>query len=172
MQTRCVHRLGATVYGNNDIYSHIKTFKSNLKPEYVLALLSQFHLLNHLDSEKIYFVKCDVQSCFDTITQDKLLEVIKNVLQDVSDWFPSFKVLIPSTEGICYAAICQCGACSGQDPQSPQTSRLLTLYEHDSLNARCLTSFRVRRKLCSLRRASREASPQFHHDRSDRFSAC
>lgn len=34
-------------------------------------------------SPKLYFVKLDVQACFDTIDQARLLEIIRNLLSEV-----------------------------------------------------------------------------------------
>lgn len=34
-------------------------------------------------SPKLYFVKVDVQACFDTIEQDKLLEILKDIISRV-----------------------------------------------------------------------------------------
>ena len=36
---------------------------------------------NH--SPKLYFVKVDAQACYDTIKQDKLLEIVQSILESV-----------------------------------------------------------------------------------------
>lgn len=38
-----------------------------------------------LSRPKLYFVKVDVQACFDTIEQSKLLEIIKDTISEVSN---------------------------------------------------------------------------------------
>ncbi|KAI0955894.1 hypothetical protein AcV7_006436 [Taiwanofungus camphoratus] len=63
--------LGASVFGSNEIYSRLKAFKS--------------HLLQSGQSgrmPKLYFVKVDVQACFDTIEQTKLLEILRELISE------------------------------------------------------------------------------------------
>lgn len=40
--------------------------------------------MSHLCSPQLYFVKLDVQACFDTIEQTKLLEILLQLLSEVS----------------------------------------------------------------------------------------
>ncbi|MBW0481940.1 hypothetical protein O181_021655 [Austropuccinia psidii MF-1] len=56
--------MGASVLGLNHIYTRFKEFRSRLG----------------LSIPKMYFVKVDIRACFDTIRQEKLLQVI-------NDWF-------------------------------------------------------------------------------------
>ncbi|KAJ1301223.1 hypothetical protein OPQ81_003632 [Rhizoctonia solani] len=59
--------LGASVFGENDIYRKLANFKSSLRsPDGTIP--------------KLYFVKLDVRACFDTIEQGKLLEILRNTL--------------------------------------------------------------------------------------------
>lgn len=41
-------------------------------------------LYNANGSPKLYFVKVDVRTCFDSIEQEKLLEILQRVLSEVS----------------------------------------------------------------------------------------
>jgi telomerase reverse transcriptase len=43
---------------------------------------------------KLYFVKVDVQACFDTIEQSKLLQILRDVLSEV--WYASAVFGLPS----------------------------------------------------------------------------
>ncbi|KAG8688183.1 hypothetical protein FRC11_005914 [Ceratobasidium sp. 423] len=59
--------LGASVFGVNDIYRKLTTFKATLRrPDGTMP--------------KLYFVKLDVRACFDTIDQGKLLEILRGTL--------------------------------------------------------------------------------------------
>ncbi|KAL8280819.1 hypothetical protein RQP46_006823 [Phenoliferia psychrophenolica] len=63
--------LGAAVQGETQIHQRIKAFKESLQvPGQKLP--------------KLYFVKVDVKACFDTIKQDKVLEIIESVLKQKS----------------------------------------------------------------------------------------
>ncbi|RDB25955.1 Telomerase reverse transcriptase [Hypsizygus marmoreus] len=63
-------RLGASVFSPDDIYQKLTKFKSRLprNPDGKLP---------HL-----YFVKVDVQACFDTIEQTKLLEILRELISE------------------------------------------------------------------------------------------
>ncbi|KAG5440265.1 hypothetical protein PCANB_001835 [Pneumocystis canis] len=61
--------LGSSLFSINDIYRNIKMFK-----KYITG--------NHLQKKKLYFVKVDVKNCFDTIDQDKVLELVNRTLQE------------------------------------------------------------------------------------------
>ncbi|KAJ2926818.1 hypothetical protein H1R20_g10287, partial [Candolleomyces eurysporus] len=62
------HLLGASVFGPDQVYAGLKTFKESL-------------LRNHEGKlPKLYFVKVDVQACFDTIEQTKLLDILQHLL--------------------------------------------------------------------------------------------
>ncbi|PFH53166.1 hypothetical protein AMATHDRAFT_39050 [Amanita thiersii Skay4041] len=64
------HLLGASIFRPDDVYSKLKAFKAGLPRD------SGGHL------PKLYFVKLDVQACFDTITQVELLKIIERILSD------------------------------------------------------------------------------------------
>lgn len=38
---------------------------------------------DQIASPKLYFVKVDVRACFDTIEQEKLLEILTHIISDV-----------------------------------------------------------------------------------------
>lgn len=59
-------RIGSALFSVGDIYPKLKAFRLHLQS------------LN-VHSEKFYFVKGDVQSCFDTIPQRTLIELIENI---------------------------------------------------------------------------------------------
>ncbi|KAG5520077.1 hypothetical protein PMAC_001153 [Pneumocystis sp. 'macacae'] len=62
--------LGSSLFSINDIYRSIKMFK-----KYIIN--------NHLQKKRLYFAKVDIKNCFDTIDQDKVLElVVKNLKED------------------------------------------------------------------------------------------
>ncbi|GAA5806718.1 hypothetical protein MFLAVUS_000066 [Mucor flavus] len=56
--------IGNSVLGKNIFYDRLKEYKSKL-----------------VDNEKLYFVKADIQNCFDTIDQKILLEILKDTLK-------------------------------------------------------------------------------------------
>ncbi|KZP22725.1 hypothetical protein FIBSPDRAFT_910389 [Athelia psychrophila] len=62
--------LGASVFGTNEFYAKLKAFKNGL-------------LTNHSGNlPKLYFVKLDVQACFDTIEQGKLLRILRDLIAE------------------------------------------------------------------------------------------
>ncbi|KAF7974772.1 hypothetical protein HWV62_11243 [Athelia sp. TMB] len=62
--------LGASVFGTNDFYTKLKAFKIRLQA-------------NHSGNlPNLYFVKLDVQACFDTIEQSKLLHILKDLITE------------------------------------------------------------------------------------------
>jgi len=60
-------KLGSSIFSANEIYPRLQTFRSHLKDQGVLG-------------KPLYFAKADVRSCFDTIPQGALLQVIKKLL--------------------------------------------------------------------------------------------
>lgn len=60
-------RLGASLFSVNDIFTRLKEFKSQLQDE-------------NLFGRPLYFAKVDVKSCFDTIPQDKAMQLIESLL--------------------------------------------------------------------------------------------
>ena len=84
--------LGASAFGSNEVYMKLKAFKSRLlehSPEGKLCVCVHSNIRQPLRRfgrrPKLYFVKVDVQACFDTIEQSKLLEIIKDAISEVSD---------------------------------------------------------------------------------------
>ncbi|CAK5268459.1 unnamed protein product [Mycena citricolor] len=64
------HLVGASVFNVDHVYVRLKTFKQGLLQGNAGRL------------PKLYFVKVDVQACFDTIPQRKLLEILRNILSE------------------------------------------------------------------------------------------
>ncbi|KAF7292779.1 Telomerase reverse transcriptase [Mycena indigotica] len=56
--------VGASIFNINEVYSKLKEFKKRLPKRL----------------PKLYFVKVDVQACFDTIPQTKLIEILRALL--------------------------------------------------------------------------------------------
>ncbi|CAG8798653.1 15348_t:CDS:2, partial [Racocetra fulgida] len=56
--------LGGSVFHLNDIYERLKDFKQKL------------------DGNELYFAKVDVQCCFESMDQEKVLEIVKDVLKE------------------------------------------------------------------------------------------
>ena len=46
------------------------------------VLISEVLLISVVYRPKLYFVKLDIQACFDTINQDRLLQILESILQD------------------------------------------------------------------------------------------
>ncbi|TFY78051.1 hypothetical protein EWM64_g5960 [Hericium alpestre] len=65
--------VGSAVFGLNEIHRRLKSFKAHL-----LSTHSPAHL------PKLYFVKVDVQACFDTIEQKRLLQILKDAITEDS----------------------------------------------------------------------------------------
>ncbi|KAG6899963.1 hypothetical protein C0993_004864 [Termitomyces sp. T159_Od127] len=63
-------RLGASVFSPDDIYVKLKEYKLRL-PKNPDGTLQQ-----------LYFVKLDVQACFDTIEQTKLLDILRELISE------------------------------------------------------------------------------------------
>jgi telomerase reverse transcriptase len=59
----------SAAFGRNDIYSKLSSFKRNLS----LA-----------KGERLYFCKVDIKSCFDSINQELLMEILESFLTEVS----------------------------------------------------------------------------------------
>ncbi|CEL53334.1 Telomerase reverse transcriptase OS=Bos taurus GN=TERT PE=3 SV=2 [Rhizoctonia solani AG-1 IB] len=76
--------LGASVFGVNDIYRKLATFKAAARlPDGTMP--------------KLYFVKLDVRACFDTIDQDKLLQILRHTLTQKAYMVRKFSQLQFST---------------------------------------------------------------------------
>ncbi|THG96236.1 hypothetical protein EW026_g5564 [Hermanssonia centrifuga] len=64
-------KLGASVFGPNEVYMKLKAYKTRLLSSSLSGKLP-----------KLYFVKLDVQACFDTIEQTKLLQILRTILSE------------------------------------------------------------------------------------------
>ncbi|KAI9683334.1 MAG: hypothetical protein M1829_005404 [Trizodia sp. TS-e1964] len=62
-------RTGSSLFSVTDIYTKLKGYKQSLRK-------------NGYADVPLHFVKVDVQSCFDTIPQDKMLELIESLVQE------------------------------------------------------------------------------------------
>ncbi|KAJ3038345.1 hypothetical protein HDV00_000766 [Rhizophlyctis rosea] len=80
--TRDPSLLGASVLGLNDIYARLKGLKSQLE--------------GARGSRKLYFCKVDITSSFDTINQELLLQVVRDVVQDDEYIIQKYSMLYPS----------------------------------------------------------------------------
>ncbi|KAF8344290.1 uncharacterized protein EI90DRAFT_65667 [Cantharellus anzutake] len=60
---------GAAVFGHSELYTKLKGFRAKLKQSYA-------------SMPRLYFVKVDVQACFDSIDQDKLLSILDLILSN------------------------------------------------------------------------------------------
>ncbi|GAC99531.1 hypothetical protein PHSY_007133 [Pseudozyma hubeiensis SY62] len=61
-----IDMLSSSVFGPNEIYTRLKTFKQRLTQDQ--------------PGKKLYFIKVDVRCAFDSIDQGKLLEIIEKIL--------------------------------------------------------------------------------------------
>ena len=57
-------RLGSSIFSSNEIHPKLKEFKKSV------------------DGQKLYFVKLDIRSCFDSIPQDGLVKLAETLLQE------------------------------------------------------------------------------------------
>lgn len=64
------HLLGASVLGPDEIHKRLKAFKASLPRD------------NKGNLPTLYFVKVDVQTCFDTIDQTKLLQILRELISE------------------------------------------------------------------------------------------
>ncbi|THV07327.1 hypothetical protein K435DRAFT_605904, partial [Dendrothele bispora CBS 962.96] len=69
-KTNQSHLLGASVFGPSDVYTKLKNLKTNLRRSSGGTL------------PKLYFVKVDVRACFDTIEQNKLLDILSRLISE------------------------------------------------------------------------------------------
>ncbi|VDB94295.1 unnamed protein product [Peniophora sp. CBMAI 1063] len=65
--------LGSSVLGQNGIYGLLKDYKLRLQARYGV---------HEATWPKLYFVKVDVQACFDTIEQTKLLRLLRDIISE------------------------------------------------------------------------------------------
>lgn len=64
--------LGSSVFGSQDIYERIQSYKATLVKRWPHAL------------PRLFFVKVDVACAFDSIDQEKLLAIVRDILRHVS----------------------------------------------------------------------------------------
>ncbi|KAG6842358.1 hypothetical protein C0991_010648 [Blastosporella zonata] len=80
------NRLGASVFSPDDVYLKLKHFKSRLpsKGDGTLWVIPKVwnKTILMLSRPHLYFVKVDVQTCFDTIEQSKLLSILRELISE------------------------------------------------------------------------------------------
>jgi len=87
LQDRKRHLLGSSLFGTNEIFTPIQDLKNEL---HKLHGDLYVHIgLRSLSSAKplrphLYFVKMDITAAFDTIKQDKMLQIVSDILDKVS----------------------------------------------------------------------------------------
>ncbi|PGG99055.1 telomerase reverse transcriptase [Blastomyces parvus] len=69
-KTQRLGMLGATMFSVDDIYARLKAFKESKVPP------------NSATTKPFYFVKLDIQSCFDSIPQQRLIQLTKRLLAE------------------------------------------------------------------------------------------
>ncbi|KAN0060374.1 hypothetical protein ACQY0O_007703 [Thecaphora frezii] len=83
--------LGASVFGPNEIYSQLKQFRQELD-----RMPGQ--RLGKGAKRRLYFVKVDVQCAFDSIDQDRLVEIIQEILNEKDGYLiHRFAKVMPSS---------------------------------------------------------------------------
>ncbi|OJD24892.1 hypothetical protein ACJ73_03741 [Blastomyces percursus] len=73
-KTQRLGMFGATMFSADHIYARLKAFKESKVPP------------NSARTKPFYFVKLDIQSCFDTIPQQRLIQLTKRLLAE-DDYF-------------------------------------------------------------------------------------
>lgn len=68
-------KMGASLYSVGDMHPRLKKFKKQLAQQLPLSGPRNFG-----DLPRLYFVKLDIQACFDTIPQQKLLQVVEELV--------------------------------------------------------------------------------------------
>ena len=86
-RTRGPEALGSSLFSMGDIHPRLKEFKERIQ---------QQHTGN--PSPPLYFVKLDIQSCFDTIPQQKLIRLIEELVSEESYHITKHVELRPSDE--------------------------------------------------------------------------
>ncbi|KAI5122895.1 hypothetical protein M0805_007573 [Coniferiporia weirii] len=76
-------QLGASVFGPDETYLLLKNFKKKV-------------VGGSGKMPKLYFVKVDVQACFDTIEQDKLLGILKALISEDAYMVQKYGQIIPT----------------------------------------------------------------------------
>ncbi|BGP25246.1 Telomerase reverse transcriptase [Rhodotorula toruloides] len=75
--------VGSLVSDPQQIYARIRTYKSTLLAKHSGKL------------PKLYFVKVDVRGAYDTIQQDKLLQIVEAVLTETMYWIQKYSQVTP-----------------------------------------------------------------------------
>jgi telomerase reverse transcriptase len=70
------NRLGSSVFSFNDMHSRVKRFKDQI------MLKGDARTTRSTTSTRLYFVKLDIQSCFDTIPQSELIRVVGTLVSE------------------------------------------------------------------------------------------
>ncbi|BGP56240.1 hypothetical protein JCM8202_005757 [Rhodotorula sphaerocarpa] len=78
------HLVGSLVADPQDIYSKLRHFKRDLLTRHGGDNLPE-----------LYFVKVDVRACYDTIQQDKLLDIVEDVLEETVYWIQRYTQISP-----------------------------------------------------------------------------
>ena len=82
-------QLGACMYSVGEIHSRLKAFKNTLVRN---GRLSRTH------QPRLYFVKLDIQSCFDTIPQQSLVRLIEELVSEQAYHFTKHAEVRPADE--------------------------------------------------------------------------
>lgn len=88
MQDRKRDSLGASLFGTNEIFAPVQDLKRELGSLHNGdSSVSHHHpaiTLIEAHRPSLYFVKMDIKAAFDTIKQNKMLDIISRVLDKVS----------------------------------------------------------------------------------------
>lgn len=86
-RTRGPEVLGSSLFSMGDIHPRLKEFKEHLQQQHTGSPLPP-----------LYFVKLDIQSCFDTIPQQKLIRLIEELVSEETYHITKHVELRPSDE--------------------------------------------------------------------------
>ncbi|KAG4305064.1 hypothetical protein PORY_001234 [Pneumocystis oryctolagi] len=126
--------LGSSLFSINDIYKNIKMFKK------ILIRLSK----------RLYFVKVDIKNCFDTIDQDKILELITKTLKEDEYILRRF-VLITSNFGkFCKKFIVKASSSDDLCHFKKFISEINHLYRHSIIVDQVVHSFKDKDDIIKL----------------------
>ncbi|GAA5915420.1 hypothetical protein JCM6882_001418 [Rhodosporidiobolus microsporus] len=81
------HLVGALVTDHTEMFTKLKAFKTRL--------LEGGEGKELQATPPLYFVKVDVRACYDTIQQDKLLEIVEDVLSETVYWIQKYSRVTP-----------------------------------------------------------------------------
>ena len=91
---RCPEKLGSSLMSIGDMHSRLKDFKNQLgrrTPVSAGPKTGQF--------PQFFFVKLDIQACFDTIPQKKLLQLIEHLVSEEAYHVTRYVAINPSMQG-------------------------------------------------------------------------